>query len=137
MISDLTGIDTSSLPGFNLGFRCKALTVCSPEESCIYYTAKLGSIQSTEATDAYADGAELAPAVATKIGIDVGAASQCGNPPLQIVEGESIVLSFDGTSLRVFFPKVIDTAVVLFVRSDGATFYDAALTQLAYAPPAP
>jgi hypothetical protein len=136
LIGDLTGINVSPLPGFDLGFRCKSLTVCGVNQNCLYYGAQFGSVQSSDtSTAAYTDGSAMSPGVPVKIRIDVGAASQCGNPALQIAAGESVILAFDGKELRVYFPAVADVAVTLYVREDGATFHDVGLTNLAQSAP--
>jgi hypothetical protein len=133
MVADLEHIDAAGLNGFNVGFRCKSLTVCSPEQNCIYYGERLGSVHSSETT--YTDGAMLTSPAAVKVRIDLGAASQCGNPPITLAAGESITLKFDGgRSRRVFFPAFSGTSLTLYVREDGATCNDAALTQVAQKP---
>jgi hypothetical protein len=40
-------------------------------------------------------------------------------------------LGFNGRGLVVYFPAVNAVSLQLYIREDGATFYDAALTQLA------
>ncbi len=133
MVADLEHIDTTNLIGFNVGFRCKSLTVCGAQQSCIYYSDYLGSIQSSEV--AYSDGLTLGSPAAVKVKLDGGAASQCGNPAVILPAGQSITIKFDGgRSRRVFFPAFTGTSLTLYVREDGATCTDAALTQVAQKP---
>jgi len=134
MLSDISGIDVTKLPGFNVGLRCESLSVCGVSQSCLYYAENLGSVQSTDPT--YTDGTSLVDPQAVKISIAIGAASQCMSPAVDINGGESIIVNVgtsSGTSgVRIFFPAFQGQSLVLYVREDGATFYDAALTKLAH-----
>jgi len=132
-IADITDLDAAGLPGFNApGFRCKALSVCSIGQSCIYYDQHLGSLQSSETT--FTDGVSLLDPQAVFVRIYGGAASQCGDPAFTLTAGESLVVLHDGTQHSVLFPATTSTSLTLYVREDGATFYDAALTQPAQLP---
>jgi hypothetical protein len=133
-IGDLVNINASAMPGFSVssGFRCKSLSVCGVAQSCYYGlpAQNLGSLQSMEMM--YYDGSSFIDAVAVKINIAVGAASQCMDPPITLQAGESIVLSFGNNQTRaVYFPAFNGKSLLLYVREDGSTFYDAALTMLA------
>jgi len=133
MISDLTGIDVSGAPGFDAtGFRCKSLTICPNSSSCIYYaTDMFGSLQSMEAT--YTDGAEVQTPAPTKLRLDTGAASQCGNPSVTFTASDTIIIQFDGgKKLTVLLPAFMGTSLTLYIATDGSTYYDAALTQPAH-----
>jgi hypothetical protein len=127
-IADLTGIDVAGLTGFDVGFRCKSLSVCGVSQNCIYFSETLGSRQSSEST--YTDGASFPDGVAVKVNLDVGAASQCQNPSVTIPAGASIIVAFGTRKVRIYFPAFMGTSLLLFVREDGATFKDAGLTQL-------
>jgi hypothetical protein len=131
--ADVTSLNTIGMPGFNLGFRCKSLTVCAPGQDCIYYGQHLGSVQSNEAS--LADGAVLPQPEAVRVVITSGAASQCGNPPLTMTAGERLEIAHDGKKSHVYFPATTATELTVYVREDGATFHDAALTNLAQPPP--
>jgi hypothetical protein len=115
-------------PGFDAtGFRCKSLTICQNASACIYYSADmLGSLQSME--DTYTDGAELASA-AVKLVLQIGAASQCNNPPVTFTADDLLTLTFDGgKKLAVYLPMFMGTSLTLYIANDGSTFTDAALT---------
>ncbi|HXU06826.1 MAG TPA: hypothetical protein VN903_37995 [Polyangia bacterium] len=133
MISDLQAIDDSKAPGFDApGFRCKSLTICPPNGSCIYYStmSMFGSLQSAE--DTYSDGAAFATPAAVKVYIDGGAASQCNNPSITFTGDESLTLTFDGgKKVPVYLPAFMGTTLTLYVASDGSTYRDAALTMVA------
>jgi hypothetical protein len=130
---DVTAIDVSGLPGFNVGQRCKTLVVCTPEQDCIYYSQNLGAMQSSEAV--YYDGLEVAPPGAVRVRIMVGAASQCMDPVITLNAGEKIVVAHDGQAHTIYFPSITSRGFFLYVREDGATFYDAALMSVAQRPP--
>jgi hypothetical protein len=128
-IADVTDIDTVALSSFNIGFRCKSLTLCTAAQSCIYYQENLGFVQSV---DVYSDGVELTESAPVKVNIDVGSDSTCGNPSISIAAGHSITVTHDGGQTRaIYFPTFEGTRLTLYVASDGSTYYDAALTQLA------
>jgi hypothetical protein len=132
LIADITALDAVGLPGFNVGFRCKALSVCGMEQNCVYYGEHLGSLQSGE--ELFYDGlARPAPSPAF-VRIYQGAASQCDDPAITLTAGENLVVFHDGTKHAIYFPATTVSAVTLFIREDGATFYDASLTQPAGAP---
>jgi hypothetical protein len=136
MAADLIGMDASMLPGFNApGFRCKSLAVCGLSQVCAYYpaSANLGSLESAETT--YTDGAVLSAPEPLALYLSGGAASQCMNPDIDLTAGESIVIKLStGIAVRVYFPKFSGSSLSLFIREDGATFTDAALTQKAQGP---
>jgi hypothetical protein len=137
-IADLADIDVTNLPGFNLGARCKALAVCAVSHNCLYFSERLGHRQSwgPDGGDAYEDGLNLAEAAPIKIRIQTGANSLCGDPPLAITAGQSILITYEGGQSRtIYFPTVVAKEITLYVREDGATYYDAALTQLAQPSP--
>jgi hypothetical protein len=133
--TDVMNIDATSLPGFNdPGFRCKSLSVCGVSQSCHYSaqvgTGNLGSVQSKE--DMYYDGLVLSDGQAVKIQIMTGAASQCGDPPITITAGQSIKVTLaNGRTIVVTFPAFTGVQLLLYVREDGATFYDDSLLQRA------
>jgi hypothetical protein len=132
--TDVTSIDASGLPGFDVGFRCKSLTVCGASQTCSYSAStgsgNLASIQSSEAI--YYDGVTLQDGQAVVVQIAVGAASQCGDPSITIAKGEVILVGLSsGIAIKIFFPDFTGTDLRLYVREDGVTFYDAALTQRA------
>jgi hypothetical protein len=133
--TDVINIDATSLPGFSApGFRCKSLSVCGVSQSCHYSaqvgTGNLGSVQSKE--DAYYDGLVLSDGQAVKIQIMVGAASQCGDPPITLSAGESIKVTLGiGRTIVITFPAFNGVQLTLYVREDGATFYDDSLLQRA------
>jgi len=133
--TDVTDIDPTNLPGFNTtGFRYKSLSVCGVSQSCHYSgqvgTGNLGSVQSKE--DLYYDGLTLTDGQAVKIQIMVGAASQGGDPPITIAAGESIAVSLaSGRTVVITFPAFTGVQLLLYVREDGATFYDDSLLQRA------
>jgi hypothetical protein len=134
-IADLTMIDAMYLDGFHAaGFRCKSLSVCGVMQQCIYYSSFLGSVQSAEA--AYSDGDLLADGQAVKIRIANGAKSDCTDTPVSIDDGESIILGFNnGQQLWVYFPPYQGQELVLYVATDGSTYYDAEMTELARSRP--
>jgi hypothetical protein len=126
----VTNLNAQGFPSFDVGFRCKALSVCGIAQNCLSYSEHLGTLQSSEPM--YYDGVTLATPAAVKIEIRVGAASQCGNPPITIAAGEKLVVSYDGDLIvEVYLPAFSGIELTLYVREDGATFYDAGLTQLA------
>jgi hypothetical protein len=130
MISDLQAIDVGDAPGFDAtGFRCKSLTICPNSSGCVYYSTDMfGSLQSMEST--YTDGAEVAQPAPTKLHLDIGAASQCGNPAVTFTANDSITIQFDGgKKLVVLLPAFMGTSLSLYIATDGSTYYDAALTQ--------
>jgi hypothetical protein len=131
--ADVTHLDASTLTGFNVGYRCKSLSVCAPAHNCIYYGENLGSLQSTELT--FNDGLELQQPEAIRVRIDTGAASQCGNPSITLATGAKLLIAHDGQQHTVYFPPVTAQSLALYVREDGATFYDAALTSIAQRAP--
>ena len=133
LAADVTGLDTTGLPGFNIGLRCKSLSVCSPGQGCIYYAENLGSVQSSETT--YTDGSELPQAAATRVYIATGAQSMCGNPAITLTAAQKLLIAHDGQSHTVYFPAITATELTLYIREDGATFYDAALTNVAQRAP--
>jgi hypothetical protein len=64
--------------------------------------------------------------------IMVGAASQCLDPAITIAKGEFITVKLaNGTSVMIVFPAFTGTQLLLYVREDGATFYDDSLLQRA------
>ncbi|HVU00763.1 MAG TPA: hypothetical protein VHE30_03395 [Polyangiaceae bacterium] len=130
-IADVTAMSASGMPGFNApGFRCKAISVCGLSQNCVYTGSTLGSLQSAE--DTFYDGHSLAFAEAVKVSLAGGAASQCGDPSIDMDGGETLVVkTAAGRSVTIYFPKFSGTSFTLYVREDGATFYDAALTVLA------
>jgi len=134
-LTDVEGIDASGLSQFGATqnaafFRCKSLTVCGILQSCIYYSGYLGSVQSAE--DHYTDGDELTVPQAVKIKVDGGAASQCSTMDATFVDTDSLILRLgDDKQVRVTFPAFAGAELVLYVREDGATFFDVALTQRA------
>jgi hypothetical protein len=130
-IQDLQGINTSSLPGFDAaGFRAKALNVCGTSQMTCTYSANLGYVFSQEPTYYDGTGTTLVP---VKIVIGVGAASQCGDPNIQIASGQYITITYDGGKmLAIPFPAFCGKSLTLYVAANGATFYDPALTQLAH-----
>lgn len=137
--TDVIKIDASNIPGFfNVGaptyIRCKALVVCGVSQSCHYSaqvgTGNLGSVQSRE--DTYYDGLTLQDGQAVMVQIMVGAASQCGDPSITIAAGEYVLVGLaSGRTVKVTFPAFTGTGLLLFVREDGATFYDDSLLQRA------
>jgi hypothetical protein len=133
--TDIIKIDATKLPGFSTaGFRCKSLTVCGVSQSCYYSatvgTGNLGSLQSSE--DTYYDGLALADGQAVMLQIMTGAASQCGDPPISISSGESITIGLaSGRAVVVTFPSFDGIQLLLYIREDGATFYDDSLLQRA------
>ena len=136
LITDLTGIGTTNAPGFDaVGFRCKALSICGVSSSCVYFANDtLGHKQSME--DTFQDGAEVATAVAVKMTLEAGAASQCGNPAVTFKSGDVVGLSYDGArQLAVYLPEFTGTSLTLYIASDGSTFYNAALTMPAGSKP--
>jgi hypothetical protein len=130
-IQDLQGINTTALPGFDAaGFRAKALNVCGTSQMTCTYTANLGYVFSQEPTYYDGSGTTLVP---VKIVIGVGAASQCGDPNIQIASGQYITITYDGGKmLAIPFPAFCGKSLTLYVAANGATFYDPALTQLAH-----
>jgi hypothetical protein len=132
MFGDLEGLSVEGFPGFDLGFRCKSLSVCTISQPCFYFQGRLGSRQSSEAL--YYDG-EVVSAAPIKLRVGAGAASQCGNPPVKILSGNWIELVFDGgRRLRVALPSYGGKELQLFVAADGATYWDRDLTSLAARP---
>jgi hypothetical protein len=130
MIGDLEGMDTTTAPGFDATpFRAKSLTVCFASAACIYYTQdNLGNKQSMEA---YMDGAESTPGP-VKLVLEVGAASQHGNPSVTFTATDYITLTFDGgKKVLAYLPAFTGTSLTLYIASDGSTFRDAALTMVA------
>jgi hypothetical protein len=141
-MSDLEGLDATGLgTGFfnpnwpNGGFRCKTLTVCGTQQACIYFSQRSGSLQSGEAS--YYDGDTVHnPPRPVKLYLGMGAASQCGELNFGITAGQSFVMTYDGGRvLRVYVPAITTTQATLWVGSDGSTYFDANLTQLAQASP--
>lgn len=137
--TDVVKIDATNLPGFdNAGFRCKALVVCGVSQSCHYSaqvgTGNLASVQSrTPPTpDEYYDGLTLQDGQAVMVQIMTGAASQCADPAISISAGDSIAVGLaSGRTVVITFPAFTGTGILLFVREDGATFYDDSLLQRA------
>jgi hypothetical protein len=130
MISDLLAIDASGAPAFDAtGFRCKSLTICPNSSSCLYFSTDMfGSLQSMDSV--YTDGAEVAMSAPTKLRLDTGAASQCGNPSVTFTASDTITIQFDGgKKLVVLLPAFMGTSLTLYIATDGSTYYDAALTQ--------
>ena len=130
MISDLLAIDASGAPAFDAtGFRCKSLTICPNSSSCLYFSTDMfGSLQSMDSV--YTDGAEVAMFAPTKLRLDTGAASQCGNPAVTFTANDTITIQFDGgKKLVVLLPAFMGTSLTLYIATDGSTYYDAALTQ--------
>jgi len=130
MISDLLAIDASGAPAFDAtGFRCKSLTICPNSSSCLYFSTDMfGSLQSMDSV--YTDGAEVAMFAPTKLRLDTGAASQCGNPAVTFTANDTITIQFDGgKKLTVLLPAFMGTSLTLYIATDGSTYYDAALTQ--------
>jgi hypothetical protein len=135
--TQVTNIDPANLPGFNLGssfFRCKSLVVCGVSQSCHYSaqvgSGNLGSVQSSE--DTFYPGVVLSDGQAVKIQIMTGAASQCGDPPITIAAGDSIAVTLaTGRTVVITFPSFTGVQLLLYVREDGATFYDDSLLQRA------
>lgn len=131
-ISDLTSLVATGAPGFaNAGFRCKSLSVCAATGQCFYSggAATFGSVQSGE--DTFSDGVTTSPASAARFLLDLGAASQCGDPAITFVAGEKIRVVHDGASVDVYLPAFTGKRLELFIAADGSTYYDAALTQTA------
>ena len=138
LLIDLLGMDTGNLTGFNAaGFRCKSLTVCGVAQTCVYHTGFLGSMQSQDPP--YSDGDELDQPQAVKLRIAGGAKSDCTGAEFKTTKGELLKLTYNSAagqqSLLVAVPDFSGTELVLYVRADGSTFYDAALMQLAASPP--
>jgi hypothetical protein len=78
----------------------------------------------------YTDGAEAQTPAPTKLRLDTGAASQCGNPAVTFTASDTITLQFDGgKKLVVLLPAFMGTSLTLYIATDGSTYYDAALTQ--------
>ena len=66
----------------------------------------------------------------TKLRLDTGAASQCGNPSVTFTANDTITIQFDGgKKLVVLLPAFMGTSLTLYIATDGSTYYDAALTQ--------
>jgi hypothetical protein len=131
MMRDLEAINVTGAPGFDAaGFRCKTLTVCGAEMSCIYYDVPnmFGNVQSQEPK--FYDGSVSAVAVvATKLRLGGGAKSECGNPPVTLNDGDIVRLTFDGGKTAcVFLPAFTGTELTLYIAADGSTFYDRAFT---------
>jgi hypothetical protein len=126
LLSDISAMDVTKFIGFNLGPRCKTITVCGIAQNCIYYGEMLGSLESGEAM--FYDGVSLMSPTAVKISLNVGAASQCGNPVVTIQAGESFSVTTAQQVKRIFLPAFMGTDFVFYVREDGATFKDQALT---------
>ena len=123
-------IDASGAPAFDAtGFRCKSLTICPNSSSCLYFSTDMfGSLQSMDSV--YTDGAEVAMFAPTKLRLDTGAASQCGNPAVTFTANDTITIQFDGgKKLTVLLPAFMGTSLTLYIATDGSTYYDAALTQ--------
>jgi hypothetical protein len=131
--ADVTNLDSSGLPGFNIGHRCKTVTLCTLAQNCIYYGENLGVLQSSEAT--FYDGLELTSPEQVRVRIDLGAASQCMDPVITLSAGEKLLVAHDGQTHTIYFPAVSTRQLTLFVREDGATFFDAALMSPAQLPP--
>jgi hypothetical protein len=133
---DLLEMNADNLPGFSLlGYRCKSLTICAVSQGCVDYDTadNLGSLQSGEA--AYYDGSALAEPESVKLRIGAGAQTQCGDPDVVLNAGENIDLTFESGQATVYFPAFTGNELILFIAADGATYHDAALTQLAQPPP--
>jgi hypothetical protein len=132
--SDVQHMNASGLSLFaNSGFRCKSLTVCGVQQACIYYFGYLGSVQSGDPPSGeprYNDGEVLDSPQALKIRVDGGAASQCTSAPVSFAEGDYIIVKLDGErTVQIDLPAFQGQSLTLYVREDGATFYDAGLTQ--------
>ena len=133
LMRDLEGMSAKGAPAFDAtGFRCKTLTLCGVDMSCIYYDKAnmLGALQSQEMM--FYDGNAHTVADAAKLRLGVGAASQCGNPAVTFRDGDVVKITFDGGKLAcIFLPAFTGSELTLYVAADGSTFYDAALTKLA------
>jgi hypothetical protein len=136
-MSDLTSLDVSTAPGFDVaGFRCKAFVVCGAAMSCVYFAVdqNLGHRQSAEAM--YYDGTAVTPGVPVKIWVTGGAQSGCVDANVTFAAGNYVTLTFDmGKSLKVYLPAFTGKEITLYVSQNGSTYRDAALTQLAAAAP--
>lgn len=133
---DLTDIDACGAPSLDVGFRCKSYVFCGESQPCYYgfEDRNLGHLQSSEAT--YRDGTELAEPEPTVFVIGVGANSLCMDPVITIRGGDFLRIRDDaGNELDVWLPDWTGRELRLFVGVDGHTYWDAARTMPAGAPP--
>lgn len=138
MVSDVEDMSITGSPGLEApGWRCKAYTLCTTSQNCIYFSQRLGYWSTGERyMDNNAGNAN--PAEALRFSIAAGPASACGNPTVAVASGETIQITYDGgQTVTVYLPQFSTSDISFYIASDGATYSDQALTQLLQAAPPP
>jgi len=151
-IMDLEDFEcATSAPGLDVGFRCRAFIISGSSQYGNHYTFEsLGYVQSSEYDDQtkesikFYDGEELNSPEPIKLHFGRGANSLCTDVPVEIAAGEFIEIAYDGGQhLSVYLPEIIisqesgspPNELFLWIASDGSTYFDEDLTQVAQLSP--